>query len=85
LEAEGNQTYASLDAVYQPMGGVFGRALDAILVERAVQRDVDQMLETMMQQLAPQTMFTQRPGDGGSASTSPPQDGELQLPDAAPG
>jgi carbon monoxide dehydrogenase subunit G len=59
LEAEGNQTYASLDAAYQLMGGVFGRALDALLVERAVQKGVDQMLQNMKQQLARQTMFTQ--------------------------
>jgi carbon monoxide dehydrogenase subunit G len=59
LEAEGNQTYASLDAAYQLMGGVFGRALDALLVERAVQKDVDQMLENMKRQLERQTMFTQ--------------------------
>jgi hypothetical protein len=59
LEAEGNQTYASLDAAYQLMGGVFGRALDALLVERAVQKDVDQMLENMKHRLALQTMFTQ--------------------------
>ena len=59
LEAEGNQTYANLDAAYQLMGGVFGRALDTLLVERGVQRDVDQMLENMKRQLAPQTMFTQ--------------------------
>jgi carbon monoxide dehydrogenase subunit G len=52
LEAEGNQTYASLDAAYELMGGVFGRALDALLVERAVKRDVDQMLENMKRQLA---------------------------------
>jgi len=58
LEAEGNQTYASLDAAYQLMGGVFGRALDALLVERAVKKDVDQMLENMKRQLARQTMFT---------------------------
>ena len=59
LEAEGNQTYASLDAAYQLMGSVFGRALDALLVERAVQKDVDQMLENMKRQLAHQTMITQ--------------------------
>jgi len=59
LEAEGNQTYASLDAAYQLLRGVFGRALDALLVERAVQKDVDQMLENMKRQLARQTMFTQ--------------------------
>jgi hypothetical protein len=59
LEAEGNQTYASLDAAYQLMGGVFGRVLDALLVERTVQKDVDQMLENMKRQLARQTMFTQ--------------------------
>ena len=59
LEAEGNQTYASLDAAYQLIGGVFGRALDALLVEQAVQKDVDQMLENMKRQLAHQTMFTQ--------------------------
>ena len=47
LEAEGNQTYASLDAAYQLTGGVFGRALDALLVERVIQKDVDQMLENM--------------------------------------
>jgi hypothetical protein len=52
LEAEGNQTYASLDAAYQLIGGVFGRALDALLVERAVKKDVDQMLENMKRQLA---------------------------------
>ena len=57
LEAEGNQTYASLDAGYQLMGGVFGRALNALLVERAVRKDVDQMLENMKRQLAPQTLL----------------------------
>jgi hypothetical protein len=57
--AEGNQTYASLDAAYQLMGCVFGRALDALLVERAVKKDVDQMLENMKRQLARQTMLTQ--------------------------
>jgi hypothetical protein len=51
LEAESNQTYASLDAAYQLMGGIFGRALDALLVERAVQKDVDRMLENMKRQL----------------------------------
>jgi carbon monoxide dehydrogenase subunit G len=56
LEAEGNQTYASLDAAYQLMGGVFGRALDALLVERAVQKDVDQILENMKRRLARQTI-----------------------------
>jgi len=58
LEAEGNQTYASLDAAYQLMGGVFGRTLDALLVERAVKKQVDQMLENMKRQLVRQTMFT---------------------------
>jgi carbon monoxide dehydrogenase subunit G len=58
LEAEGHQTYASLDAAYQLMGGVFGRALDALLVERAVTKGVDQMLENMKRQLAHQTMST---------------------------
>jgi carbon monoxide dehydrogenase subunit G len=52
LEAEGNQTYASLDAAYQLMGGVFGRALNALLFERAVKKDVDQMLENMKRHLA---------------------------------
>ena len=47
LEAEGNQTYASLDAAYQLMGGVFGRALDTLFVERAIQKGVDQMLANM--------------------------------------
>jgi len=59
LEAEGNETYASLDAAYQLMGGVLGRALDALLVERAFQKDVDQMLENMKGQLVHQTMFMQ--------------------------
>ena len=59
LEAEGNQTYVSLDAAYQLIGGIFGIALDALLVERAVQKGVDQMLENMNRQLARQTMFTQ--------------------------
>jgi carbon monoxide dehydrogenase subunit G len=59
LEAEGNQTYASLDAAYQLMGGIFGRALDALLVERAVQKSADQMLENMKRQLARQTMVMQ--------------------------
>lgn len=57
LEAEGNQTYASLDAAYQLMCGVFGRALDALLIERAIKKNVDQMLENMKRQLAPQMMF----------------------------
>jgi len=57
LEAEGNQTYASLDAAYQLMGGIFGRALDGFLVERAVKKDVDQMLENMKRHLAGQTML----------------------------
>jgi carbon monoxide dehydrogenase subunit G len=57
LEAEGNQTYASLDAAYQLMGGVFGGALDALLVERAVRKGVDQMLESMKRQLARQATF----------------------------
>jgi hypothetical protein len=51
LEAEGNQTYASLDAAYQLVGGVLARALDALFVERAIQADVDQMLENMKRQL----------------------------------
>ena len=58
LEAEGNQTYASLDAAYELMGGVFGRALDGLLVERAFQNVVDQMLENMKRQLARQAMPT---------------------------
>lgn len=59
LEAETNQTYASLDAAYQLMGGVFGRALDAFLIERAIQKDVDQMLENMKRQLASKTISRQ--------------------------
>jgi carbon monoxide dehydrogenase subunit G len=59
LEAEGNQTYTSLDAAYRLVGGVFGRALDELLVERAFQKVVDQMLENMKLQLARQTIFTQ--------------------------
>ena len=51
LEAEGNETYASVDAAYQLMGGIFGRALNALFIERAVRKDVDQMLENMRQQL----------------------------------
>ena len=47
LEAEGNQTYASLDVAYRLMGGAFGRALDAVLVERAINKDVDQTLGNM--------------------------------------
>jgi carbon monoxide dehydrogenase subunit G len=58
LEAEGNETYASLDASYQVMGGVFGRSLDALLVARAIRKFVDQMLENMKRQLARQTMST---------------------------
>ena len=54
LEAEGIQTHASLDAAYQLIGGGFGRALDALLVERAVKKDVDQMLENMKRQLGGQ-------------------------------
>ena len=53
LEAEGNQTYASLDAVYQLIGGVFGRVLDALLVERLIQKDVDQMLKNMNRLIIP--------------------------------
>ena len=59
LEAEGNQTYASLDAAYQLMGGVFGRALDALLFGRTVQNDIDQMLENMKRQLEHQTISMQ--------------------------
>lgn len=51
LEAEGNETYASLDAAYQLAGGLFGRALDALLIERAVKRDVDQLLENTKRQM----------------------------------
>src|ERR1700730_7139220 len=57
LEAEGNQTYASLDGAYQLMGGVFGRALDALFVERALTKDVDQMLENMKRLLERQTIL----------------------------
>ena len=59
LEAEVNETYASLDGAYQLIGGVFGRALDALLVERAIQKHVDHMLENMKRQLEDQTIFTQ--------------------------
>jgi ligand-binding SRPBCC domain-containing protein len=59
LEAETNQTYASLDAAYQLMGGIFGSALDALLVERAVKKDVDLMLANMKQQLEHKTILTQ--------------------------
>ena len=47
LEAEGNQTYASLDAAYALMGGFLGRAADVIFVHRAIRKDVKQMLENM--------------------------------------
>lgn len=47
LEAETNQTYASVDAAYRLTGGVFGKALDALFVERAIKKDVDQMLANM--------------------------------------
>lgn len=47
LEAEGNQTYSSIDAAYALMGGFLGKALDAILVQRAIEKDVNQMLENM--------------------------------------
>jgi len=73
LEAEGNQTYASLDAAYQLTGGVLGRALDALFVERAIQTDVDQMLENMKRQLAHQTikgpLATGHPGSTATSTT----------------
>ncbi len=47
LEAEGNQTYVSLDAAYRLVGGVLGRAADALFVERAIKKDVDRMFENM--------------------------------------
>jgi carbon monoxide dehydrogenase subunit G len=59
LEAEVNQTYASLDGAYQLIGGVFGKALAALLVDRAIQKGVDQMLENMKRQLEHQTISTQ--------------------------
>jgi hypothetical protein len=43
------------------MGGVFGRALDALLAVRAVKKVVDQMLEKMKRQSVGQTMFTGYP------------------------
>ena len=58
LEAEGNETYASLDAAVQLMSGVLGRAADALLVERAIQKDVDQMLQNMRRRLLDQATFT---------------------------
>jgi carbon monoxide dehydrogenase subunit G len=73
LEADGNQTYASLDAAYQLTGGVLGRALDALFVERAIQTDVDQMLENMKRQLAtPNNYAVNRP----LSSNSP---GRIQI------
>ena len=59
LEAEGNQTYASLDAAYRLTGGALGRALGALVVEGAVKKGVDQMLENMRQVLAPPAMLTE--------------------------
>lgn len=61
LEAEGNETYASLDAAYQLMGGIFGRALGALLIERAIRKGVDQMLENMTRQMGAARVGAGRP------------------------
>ncbi len=53
LEAEVNQTYASVDVAYQLAGGILGRALDALAVEGALKKEVELVLESMKRQLGP--------------------------------
>ena len=47
LEALDNQTEAGIDLEYQLMGGVVGRAVDWLVVERTNQKSVTQMLANM--------------------------------------
>ena len=52
LEALDNQTEAGIDLQYQLMGGVVGRAVDWLVVERMNQKRVTQMLTNMKRALA---------------------------------
>ena len=49
FEPRGNQTECSMDINYQVGGGVLGKAADALLLERANERNMDESLERLRQ------------------------------------
>lgn len=54
LEAQDNQTDVSVDVEYELAGGVLGKAVDVLLLERTNNRNVKHMLQNMKRVLAPQ-------------------------------
>jgi carbon monoxide dehydrogenase subunit G len=49
FEPRGNQTECTMDINYQVGGGVLGKAADALLLERANERNMDESLERLRQ------------------------------------
>ena len=58
LEAQDNQTDASVDVEYKSRGGVVGKAVDTVLLERTNERNIEHMLENMKRVLGPQITAT---------------------------
>jgi uncharacterized protein YndB with AHSA1/START domain len=51
FEPRGNQTECSMDIHYQVGGGVLGKAADALVLERANEKSMDESLERIRQML----------------------------------
>ncbi|HEX2646662.1 MAG TPA: hypothetical protein VHO95_05515 [Candidatus Dormibacteraeota bacterium] len=58
LEAQDIETDTSVDVEYELVGGIVGKAINALLLERINQKKFDRMLENMERVLARQTVST---------------------------
>jgi carbon monoxide dehydrogenase subunit G len=54
FEAQGQQTKTSVDVRYELAGGVLGKAVDALVLERTNEKTIEGMLRNMRRILAPE-------------------------------
>jgi carbon monoxide dehydrogenase subunit G len=54
FEAQGQQTKTSVDVRYELAGGVLGKAVDALVLERTNEKTIEGMLQNMRRILAPE-------------------------------
>ena len=60
LDAQDNETEASVDIEYELVGGVLGEALDVLVLRRNNERNAEVMLENIKLVLAPYKVSTRQ-------------------------
>jgi len=58
LDAQDNETEASVDIEYELVGGVLGKAVDILVLRRNNERNAEVMLENLKLVLAPHKVST---------------------------